>query len=322
MNLQHLKQILIDVLAICKNTLQRLWEWLFPYFENVLEFWAKHPAYLICSIIYYIISCVMVGGGFFGVLIVLLIYIFALTIGLSEAGEEFLRLINHVRPIETRKEKEYLLPLFQEVYIQAKEKHPELDKIKICIIDSMTVNAMAMGKHTIAVTKGAMATFSEEELKAVMAHEIAHIFHMDTMASLYAIVGNGIFTIIILFYRLILFLLDLIDYIFTRKKGFIRFLLTMTRFIFEAMVFLLSFLMQIAISANSRTCEFQADEFAFQIGYDADMIDALYLLEKISLGDNSTIIQKMIASHPRITLRINRLEQLDEQREKYYSLTP
>lgn len=42
------------------------------------------------------------------------------------------------------------------------------------------------------------------------------------------------------------------------------------------------------------------------------MIEALYLLEKISLGDNSSIIQKMTASHPRLTLRINKLEALDE----------
>lgn len=45
------------------------------------------------------------------------------------------------------------------------------------------------------------------------------------------------------------------------------------------------------------------------------MIEALYLLEKISLGDNSTIIQKMTASHPRITKRIEYLESLDEQSE-------
>lgn len=38
--------------------------------------------------------------------------------------------------------------------------------------------------------------------------------------------------------------------------------------------------------------------------YDREMIEALYLLEKISLGDNSSVIQKMIASHPRITKRI------------------
>lgn len=62
------------------------------------------------------------------------------------------------------------------------------------------------------------------------------------------------------------------------------------------------------MAINSRTNEFRADRFAYDIGYDIEMIEALYLLERISLGDNSTIIQKMIASHPRITLRINKLE--------------
>ena len=66
---------------------------------------------------------------------------------------------------------------------------------------------------------------------------------------------------------------------------------------------------------DSRKNEFKADKFAYDLGYDNDMIEALYLLEKISLGDNSTIIQKMIASHPRITKRIEFLESFDEQSE-------
>jgi heat shock protein HtpX len=61
----------------------------------------------------------------------------------------------------------------------------------------MSVNACAMGKHTIAVTKGAMKTFSEEELKAILSHEVAHILNMDTMALIYTMIGNGIFTAII-----------------------------------------------------------------------------------------------------------------------------
>ena len=43
------------------------------------------------------------------------------------------------------------------------------------------------------------------------------------------------------------------------------------------------------------------------------MINALYLLEKFNLSDNSTNIQKMIASHPRISLRIEQLELMIEK---------
>lgn len=322
MNLQHLKQVLIDVFAFCKNMFQKVGAWFIRSFQKILEFWEYNPIYLICSIIYYVLSSLTLGGTILSFLFVLLIYAAALTIAFSELGEKLLRLLNHVRPLETKRERDYLLPLFQEVYEHAKEKYSYLNEIEICIIDNMTVNAMAMGKRTIAVTKGAMETFSEEELKAVIAHEVAHILHGDTLASLYAIVGNGIFTIYILINRFFLFLLDLIDSSASRRRSFFSLVLAFTRFIFEATIYLFSFLMQIAMSVNSRTSEYRADKFAYDIGYDNDMIDALYLLEKISLGDNSTIIQKMIASHPRITLRINRLEQLDEQREKYYSLTP
>lgn len=76
---------------------------------------------------------------------------------------------------------------------------------------------------------------------------------------------------------------------------------------------MLNFGFQIILTANQRKNEFQADRFSYSIGYDTDMIETLYLLEKISLGDNSNIIQKMTASHPRITLRIKHLEELDEQ---------
>ena len=322
MDMQSLKQNFLDMLTVIRKQIQKGCSSFADILWKIIEFWEYNPSYFICSIIYYVLSSLFLGGTFLSFIIVLLIYITVLTVAFSGLGEIFLRLINHVRPIETKREREYLLPLFQEVYSNAKEKYPYLDEIEICIIDNMTVNAAAMGRHTIAVTKGAMETFSEEELKAVIAHEVSHILHGDSVASLYAIVGNGIFTVYVLINRLILLLLDRIDSSYAKRTGFMGVILTLTRFIFEAMIYLFSFFMQIAMSANSRKSEFRADKFAYDIGYDNDMIEALYLLEKISLGDNSTIIQKMLASHPRVTLRINRLELLDEQREKYYSLTP
>ena len=52
-----------------------------------------------------------------------------------------------------------------------------------------------------------MQTFTEDELKAVIGHEIAHLVHGDTMASIYAIVGNGILSVFVLIARLFLLLL-------------------------------------------------------------------------------------------------------------------
>lgn len=275
-------------------------------------FWKNNPIYLVCSIFYYLISCLILGGTAKSFLIVFTVYTVSLIIGFSPLGEKLLRLLNRVRPLETKRETEYLQPLFEEVYERAREEHKNLRKIEICIIDNMTVNAMALGRQTIAVTKGAINTFTEDELKAVIAHEIAHLVHSDTMATIYAIVGNGIFSIFVLIARLFLLLLDWVQCAFTGKHSIFSALMLLVRLYFNFCIWLLNFGLQVILSVNSRKNEFNADLFSYSIGYDTDMIEALYLLEKISLGDNSSIIQKMTASHPRITLRIKHLEEFDE----------
>lgn len=275
-------------------------------------FWKNNPIYLVCSLFYYVISSLMLGGTAESFLIILAVYSVSLIIGFSSLGEKLLRLLNRVRPLETKRETEYLQPLFDEVYARAKEKYKRLRTIEICIVDNMTVNAMALGRRTIAVTKGAMQTFTEEELKAVIGHEIAHLVHGDTMATIYAIIGNGIFSIFVMIASLFLLLLDWLQSAFNGKRGLLAILIFLLKLCFELYIWILNFGLQVILSVNSRKNEFRADMFSYSIGYDSDMIEALYLLEKISLGDNSSIIQKMIASHPRITLRIKHLEEFDE----------
>jgi len=275
-------------------------------------FWKNNPIYLLCSLFYYVISSLLLGGTAKSFLIVFVVYAVSLIIGFSPLGEKFLRLLNRVRPLETKRETEYLQPLFDEVYERAKEKYKKLRKIEICVIDNMTVNAMAIGRRTIAVTKGAMQTFTEDELKAVIGHELAHLIHGDTMATLYIIIGNGILSVFLLIARLFILLLDWIQNAFNGKRSIFSALMLLIRLYFEFSIRFLNFGLQVILAINSRKNEFKADMFSYAMGYDSDMIEALYLLEKISLGDNSTIIQKMIASHPRITKRIEFLESFNE----------
>lgn len=280
--------------------------------KRILKFWKNNSIYMLCSAIYYVICSLIFGGTWQSFLIVFITYAVSLVIGFSKIGEKILRLLNRVRPLETLRETEYLQPLFDEVYQHSKLKYKRLRKIEICVIDNMTVNAMALGLRTIAVTKGAIQTFSEEELKAIIGHEIAHIAHGDTLASLYVIVGNGILSVLLLFSRLFVFLLDILKCSLSNKFSIFSLFILLFKLFFEVSILIFNFGMQVILSINSRKNEFRADKFSYQIGYDTQMIEALYLLEKISLGDNSTIIQKMIASHPRITLRIKKLEELDE----------
>lgn len=286
--------------------------------QEILMFWSNNPAYCICSIVYYIISSLMLGGRLESFFIVLILYVISIMIGFSPFGEKLLRFLNNIRPLETNREIEYLLPLFKETYNKSKAHCNWLQKIEICIIDTMAVNAMALGKRTIAVTKGAMQTFTEDELKAIMAHEIAHIAYLDTLSNLYMVIGNGIFTVIVIIVKFAMFMIENIEKSISQKRSIFSSIIDFIKFGLHISILIFSFGMQIIYTANSRKNEFRADKFAYDLGYDTDMIEALYLLEKISLGDNSTIIQKMIATHPRITLRIKNMEALDENYEPYY----
>jgi len=281
--------------------------------QDFTRFVKTNPQYLLCSVAYFVLASFLLGGLITSFLIALLSYVISLFIAFTPIGEKLLRVLEHVRKIETKQEKEYLLPLFQEVYMQAKENNPELEHIELCVIDKMIVNACSLGKHTIAVTKGAMETFSPDELKALIAHEIAHILYGDTMARLYMTVGNGLFTVFVLASKAFIFIAEWIEMMVSKAKfSFASIIITIVRLLFTLILFAVQFLMQAVMSISNRRSEFRADRYAYELGYGEKLVKAFYLLEKAQLGDNSTIVQKMTASHPRITARIEKIELLLE----------
>jgi len=238
-------------------------------------------------------------------------------IAFTTFGELILRLLEGIRSIETNKEYDYLFPIFEEVYEEAKKKHPDLEDIEMCIIDKMTVNACSLGKYTVAVSKGAIATFSEDELKAIIAHEIAHIANYDAMARVYITVGNGFFTFVLIMLRLFSFIVRTVQDVAEVSKP-AKFFVNVISFLVEAIILIILFLAQATTSIGSRKNEYRADKFAYELGYGNEMLSALYLLEEIQLGDNSNLIQKMVANHPRITKRIYELEEVMEEKVTEY----
>jgi heat shock protein HtpX len=65
------------------------------------------------------------------------------------------------------------------------------------IIDTPALNAYAAGLHegqyVVAVTRGLVDTLKDEELEAVLAHELTHIRNRDTQLMVIAIIFAGIF---------------------------------------------------------------------------------------------------------------------------------
>ncbi|MCL2512818.1 MAG: M48 family metalloprotease [Oscillospiraceae bacterium] len=258
--------------------------------NDFLIFAIKNPIYFLCSAVYYVFASLALGGTKRAYLIAFIGYFVSLLVVFSPLGEKLLRVLEKVRKVETNEEKKLLIPVFHEVCDEAVRRKVPIERLEICVIDKMTVNACALGKHTIAVTKGAIELFTPDELKALIAHEIAHIVYLDTTAKLDAMIGNGFVTVYFLVWRILLFVIDTIREIESESKG-LAFVVRLVRLFFELNIFVSMFVMQFAMSIGSRKNELRADRFVYKLGYGEEMVKALYILEKIKLGDNSTTIQ-------------------------------
>lgn len=301
-----------------------MWQIIYPHLKKVALFCLSHWTYILWFLLYFTGSFLILSSNRFidyKEAFITCVILYALSIATALIfGEQIQKLINGVRPPETQQEKDYLLPLFEAVYEDAKALYPDLPRINPFIIDTLSINAFALGKHTVAITKGAIDTFSSEELQAVIAHEFAHIYNRDTYMKMLNRIGNGLFSIYILFVDLFLkifsfFFIDLDDPDTKHTSGLFQALFLFLRFALNLSVMVSLFLGNVLLSGNERKNEFRADKFACEIGHSEGLIDALYLLQKMSLGDNMRFVERMQQDHPRVSKRIEKLEELQKQEQ-------
>jgi len=282
---------------------------------RIIKFLETNILYIVWFLIYFTLAWLMLGGRLESFIIVSIVYAVSITIALCPIGEIILRLVEGCREPATEEEKNYLLPLFEEVYEYAIELNPKLSRnIKIYIIDAMYANAFAMGRETVAVTRGAIETFTPDELRGIIAHELGHITHGHTKALLLIVVGNFFFSVLVLVLRVILYLIQFISSVvahFNVVGIVVAILAFITRMVTNTAIFVFIHLSQMILAINSRSNEIQADTFAYEVGYGKELVSGLYLLQKISMNVNVGFFEKMKASHPHISSRIANLERLE-----------
>lgn len=280
------------------------------------KFMKSNWIYMVYLGFYFILSLWVIGFTLTRFLILTVVYCCSMLIAISEIGEQLLRVMSNVRQLETKREKEYLIPIYKEVYGKVKKVYPEFSNVEICVIDAMYINAIALGTRTIAVTRGAISTLSEDELKGLIAHEFGHIIHGHTIASLLTSIGNGIFGVIVILVKAVIGLMDFTISIFA-GKSFLTVSANIIKGALEVLVFGVVYIGELILSINSRQHEYEADRFAFWLRYGNNLIESLYLLHDMSIsGSNKSLVQKLKASHPHIAKRIGRLEYLVDLQSK------
>ena len=196
-----------------------------------------------------------------------------------------------------------------------------IDMPEVAIFDTPQVNAFATGmnknKALVAASSGLLASMTQDEAEAVMAHEITHVANGDmvTLALIQGIVN----TFVIFLSRVIGNIVD--KAVFKNERGY------GPGYFITSMVaqFVLGILATAIVMYFSRLREFRADEGGATLSSKQKMIDALRRLqaqhepeelpEQLAAfgirGGGQGLMKRLFRSHPDLDERIEALQQMD-----------
>jgi heat shock protein HtpX len=232
-------------------------------------------------------------------------------------GLWLLRLIVGARVAVTR-EHTRLDPVIEEVQQRIEQ---QLGKkpiaLHLMIEDDPMLNAAALGKNTLILTRGLYETASQNELQAVIAHEMGH-FHNGDSQRLATILGvNAIGFVIGGGLTLLTLLIGGIMNLFAAMKdkdgagGIIS--LILLPFVLIPMVlgwgvWLTYGGFNIALRIMGRREEYCADAFAVNLGYGGGLLSFLEKIKSMEFTGKKGVLQRLYETHPDPMFRIDRID--------------
>lgn len=241
---------------------------------------------------------------------ILYIHITSILFFFSRIYQNISLLAHGARKIIMQEEREFLIPLFDEVYEEVIKENPKTNKnIRPYIIDSLNVESFAVG-NAIVISKGIVDSFTEEEIKSVLAHEFAHISNHYTTILLFIQASLIFLTLMINLYK---FLTTPKKIIIKQKKDadYSTAAVQSNHFIFDFLFFIPTFFFQALFAVGKRSNEFYADEFASKLGYGEALKSVLKAIYEIELTRKLSFMERLMNAHPPTPERISRLEQFN-----------
>lgn len=263
--------------------------------------------------------------------LIALIYFLAISISLSPIGEWILRKKLHCNVIQDEYTLKRIYPIFQEVYLAAREKSPAIsDDVKIFIQQSDDANAFAVGRRSVCITTG-LLKYSDNEIKGILGHEFGHLAHKDTDMNLVVNIANWMTNIIFLFVWIIIYALkfslkfckfiislfsDGLGALFSLYEIFISIITFLSVYLFQKLWLIIGNLL---LLATSRGAEYKADKFSYELGYGDGLLEFFYKLPDSIKGHKNPFkrfvaaLATVGATHPRTWKRIEAVQKIDSK---------
>jgi Zn-dependent protease with chaperone function len=214
------------------------------------------------------------------------------------------------------RERDKLAPLFREVIEKVNKEYGtnyRYEDLNIKVSDDKLVNAFALGYRNIRISRACFEAFTDGQLKAVLAHEMGHLFYRDSVRSIALIFSSFATRIVMWLYAVIVVVQAFFAKIaagfgehgaMAAIVSFVPLLIFLPVVVFNWLGGKVFMLLNMVLS---RKAEYRADMFAASLGFKADMIQALEVIDGVTVIDNS-FLAKMMATHPAPMQRIGALE--------------
>lgn len=245
-------------------------------------------------------------------------YIVTVLISLSPVGEWTLAALAGAGEIKRKDIKIRLIPLLEVVFEKAKKKTPSMiNSIHLKIIHDPSVNAFAIGRKTICVTDG-LLNLSDEEIMAVLAHEIGHIAYQHSAIQLLIGGGNLFISGFLLIIKVICWIITgIFTIIGIGTRSFLgAFFMTLFGGLSTVLIWLWTKFCMIFLMWSMRQNEFVADEYAYSIGYGDTLA---YVLDRhMCSSPENGLLKALYSTHPHSDDRVARLQNLGSNYSRYF----
>jgi len=247
----------------------------------------------------------LMGAWFFAVLYAV-IALFMLAVNMLSMT--FMRIFNRFTPLEDGSLRDRLTAMFREAGY-------ELSDIRVMDASRRTtkVNAFCTGLgkfKKIALYDNLVENYTEEEIAAVFAHELAHFRHRDTAKmTAYNLLTMAALTAMIAAFALIPQIS--LDYGFT-DVNFAFAIAALTGVLLSPVMTVL----QIPAAFFGRRYEYRADRMAAELGYGDAMVSVLKKLARDNFSDLNPhpVTVALEHNHPTVSARIGAIRKVETKR--------
>jgi heat shock protein HtpX len=246
-------------------------------------------------------------------------YVVSVLLSLSPLGEWALGFFAGARKMRRLDMREKITPIIQRVQAAAEKKSGNAlpDVIILKVMHDPAPNAYAIGKRTVCVTEG-LLDLPEEMIEGILVHELGHLAMHHTVIQLMIGGGNIIITTFLLVLRVFYYIkaawatLNLF-----RKDGddIVGLIFGLLDIFSALLVFLWTKFCMLFLMWSSRANEYEADRYAYEIGYGDHLAAAL---DTITWGKpKSSFFKALYSSHPEPHDRIAKLQELGVSYSRY-----